>query len=201
MLVTRLELRKLRNKIYVRIISKQNFQNHLRQYSSLTEALISSSGSRLLPAEIADLRSRLELTKKAAAAASTPSSKSADLFFEKKDSQWQVKQQMVSTVLYISSMVRPLNTTYKAKSNQYQSCSMGSSIQVEDSHLSELVDGGESPELEAAFPHPASESDLATTTQLASRTSLGSSPCSPVGVETISSSFTTRDLRRRIYNM
>jgi len=145
-------------------------------------------GSSLLSAEIAALRSRLQLTEKAAAAASTPSSKSADMFLVKRTSQFQGQQQIVSTAPYISSMVRYKETFYKAKSNQYQSCSMGSSIQVEDSHLSELVDGREAPELEAAFPHPASESDLATTSQLASRTSLGSSPCSPVGVETLWSS-------------
>ena len=101
MLVTRAELRKLRNKIYVRIISKQNFHNHLRKYSSLTEAFISISGSSLHPEEIADLRSRLKLTEKAAAAATTSSSKSADLFLVKKVRQLQGKQQMVSTVPYI----------------------------------------------------------------------------------------------------
>ena len=89
MLVTRNQLRKLRNKIYVRIISKQNFHNHLRKYSYLTEVFISSCGPSLLPEEIADLRSRLELTEKAAAAATTPPSKSADLFLVKKVRQLQ----------------------------------------------------------------------------------------------------------------
>ena len=80
MLVTRAELRKLRNKIYVRIISNQSFHNHLRQYSSLTEAFISLNGSILHLEERTDLRSRVKLTEKAAAAAATTTSnKSADL--------------------------------------------------------------------------------------------------------------------------
>jgi len=206
MLVTRAELRKLRNKIYVRIISKQNFHNHLRKYSSLIEAFISICGSSLHPEEITDLWSRLKLTQKAAAAAATTSSsKSADLFFVKKDRQLQGKQMVVSTVPYISSMVRPLDNSYKAESSQYQSFSLESSNKAEDSHLSQLIVGMDATELEATFAYPSVASQTSstrdsatrsitarikgiTTSQLSSRTSFGYSPCPTFESETTGSS-------------
>lgn len=70
MLVSRSDLRKLRNKVYVRIFSSQNIQKHLLKYQNLTQEFIKRFESQLTWTEVCSLRRRVEVTVNAAAKAS-----------------------------------------------------------------------------------------------------------------------------------
>ena len=65
---SRFELRKLRNKVYVRIFSGQSVQKHLKKYQSLTQAFIKKFETKLSLEEIGALKKRLSSTENAAGA-------------------------------------------------------------------------------------------------------------------------------------
>ena len=66
MSVTRSELRKTRNKIYVRLLSRKCVWKQLRHYQSKIEVFIEESLPELSNNEIAALFRRVQITEKAA---------------------------------------------------------------------------------------------------------------------------------------
>ena len=65
MSVTRSQLRGLRNKVYVRLLSSQSVEKHLMKYQSLTEIFMEEKKTELSLNEIAALESRVQRTEKA----------------------------------------------------------------------------------------------------------------------------------------
>ena len=65
-LVTRAQLRKVRNKIYVGIRSKQSVKKYLKQYDTITEVIISGFDADLSLEEVKILRKRVQRTKQSA---------------------------------------------------------------------------------------------------------------------------------------
>lgn len=70
MSVTRSELRKLRNKVYIRILTSQSIHKQLNKYRHQTEAFIEERKQELPVHEVATLYKRVERTEKAAAVSS-----------------------------------------------------------------------------------------------------------------------------------
>ena len=68
---TRSELRRLRNKVYVRILSRQSIQKHLDNYQNLAQVYIKKFERKLDEEELVAIKSRVEVKKEAAAAAFT----------------------------------------------------------------------------------------------------------------------------------
>ena len=60
------QLRKLRNKIYARLSTKQSVKKHLKQYEYLTEAFIQQFGTELSVTKVKILKHRLKRTRNSA---------------------------------------------------------------------------------------------------------------------------------------
>ena len=64
--VSSTQLRKLRNKIYARLSTKQSVKKHLKQYEYLTEAFIQQFGTELSVTKVKILKHRLKRTRNSA---------------------------------------------------------------------------------------------------------------------------------------
>lgn len=73
MIVSRSDLRKLRNKVYVRIFSNQTIEKYLMRYKILTQEFIQKFETQLTPEEVCSLRRRVQTTVEAASKASMAS--------------------------------------------------------------------------------------------------------------------------------
>ena len=69
MSVTRSELRTLRNKVYVRLLSSKNVKSHLVKYKFLTDIFMEEKRTELSMNELAAIKSRVKKTEEAAAQA------------------------------------------------------------------------------------------------------------------------------------